>query len=108
MVAINDIKNTIVNANSLEYLKEIPDESIDLIVTSPPYDNLRDYDGKTPWNYQIFKGIADQIHRVLKKGGVCVWVVGDKVENGKKTLTSFRHALYFDEIGMGTFDVIIY
>ncbi len=108
MVDISCIKNTVINADSSEYLKEIPDESIDMVVTSPPYDNLRDYDGKTLWDFQVFKSIADQINRVLKKGGVCVWVVGDKVEKGKKSLTSFKHALYFDEIGMGTYDVIIY
>ena len=86
MVDISCIKNTVINADSSEYLKEIPDESIDMVVTSPPYDNLRDYDGKTLWDFQVFKSIADQINRVLKKGGVCVWVVGDKVEKGKKSL----------------------
>lgn len=108
MEEINNIKNRIINANSSDYLQTIPSESIDMVITSPPYDNLRDYDGKTLWNYEVFMTIADQIARVLKPGGVCVWVVGDKVEKGKKSLTSFKHALYFDEIGLGTYDVIIY
>ena len=102
------IRNKIINADSSEYLKKLPAECIDMVITSPPYDNLRDYDGKTRWNFDVFKEIANQICRVLKSGGVCVWVVGDKVENGKKSLTSFRQALYFNEIGMGTYDVIIY
>ena len=108
MVDVSDIINNIINANSSEYLREIPDDSIDLVVTSPPYDNLRDYDGQTLWNLEVFKSIADQIKRILKPGGVCVWVVGDKVEKGKKTLTSYKHALYFDEIGLNVYDVIIY
>lgn len=108
MVEISKIRNCIVNADSSEYLKELPDNCIDLIVTSPPYDDLRDYDGKTLWNFDVFQSIADQIVRILKPGGVCVWVVGDKVEKGKKSLTSFKHALYFDEIGLNVYDVIIY
>lgn len=108
MENIADIKNKIINANSAEYLKELPDACIDMVITSPPYDNLRDYDGTTLWNFEVFKSIANQIARVLKQGGVCVWVVGDKVEKGRKSLTSYKQALYFDEIGLSTYDVIIY
>jgi site-specific DNA-methyltransferase (adenine-specific) len=108
MIEISEIKNSIINADSSEYLREFPDDSVDLVVTSPPYDNLRDYDGKTLWNMDVFKSIANQIARILKPGAVCVWVVGDKVEKGKKSLTSYRQALYFDEIGLNVYDVIIY
>ncbi len=108
MIEISKIKNKIINANSSEYLCEFPDDSVDLVVTSPPYDNLRDYDGNVTWSFDVFKSIADQIVRILKKGGVCVWVVGDKVDKGKKSLTSYKQALYFDEIGLNVYDVIIY
>lgn len=103
-----EIKNRIFNALSNEKLKEIPSESVDLVVTSPPYDDLRDYDGNLSWNFDVFQKIAKELYRVVKKGGVIVWVVGDKTENGNKSLTSFRQALYFQEIGFKMYDVIIY
>ena len=85
-------------------MQKIQEGTIDLIVTSPPYDNLRDYNG-----YQFdFEKIAQQIYRVIKQGGVVVWVVGDKVKNGNRSLTSFRQALYFQEIGFNVHDVMIY
>ena len=61
----------------LERMKEIPDGSIDLTVTSPPYDNLRTYAGTLEWNFEIFKQGANELYRVTKDGGVVVWVVGD-------------------------------
>jgi site-specific DNA-methyltransferase (adenine-specific) len=108
MLNINDIKNTIINADSSEYLKLLPSESIDLVVTSPPYDDLRDYENETFWTFDVFTHIASELYRVVKNGGVVVWVVGDKTENGNKTLTSFRQALYFQEIGFNMYDVMIY
>ena len=76
-------------------MDQIPDGSIDLTVTSPPYDNLRTYNGFT----FDFEAIARQLYRVTKPGGVVVWVVGDATINGSETGTSFRQALYFKEIG---------
>ena len=108
MIDLDAIKNTIINAYSDKYLKELPSDSIDMVITSPPYDDLRDYDGKVCWNFEVFKTIAEQLYRVTKKGGVIVWVVGDKTKNGNKTLTSFKQALYFQEIGFNMYDVIIY
>ena len=79
-------------------------ESVDLTITSPPYDDLRDYNG-----YIFdFGSIAEQLYRVTKIGGVVVWVVGDKTENGSETGTSFRQALYFKEVGFNLFDTMIY
>jgi len=84
--------------------KYLPNESIDLTVTSPPYDNLRDYKG-----YEFnFEGIAQELYRVTKQGGVVVWVVGDATINGSETGTSFRQALYFKEIGFNLHDTMIY
>lgn len=80
------------------------DGSIDLVVTSPPYDNLRDYNG-----YHFpFQDIARELYRVMKKGGVVVWVVGDQTVNGSETGTSFRQALYFMEVGFNLHDTMIW
>lgn len=97
-------ENSIINIDCLEGMKNLPTNAIDLVVTSPPYDNLRDYNG-----YKFnFEGIATELYRIIKEGGVVVWVVGDKIKNGNKTLTSFRQAIYFQEIGFNAHDVMIY
>jgi len=83
--------------NSAEILKHLASESIDLVVTSPPYDNRFTYDNKMCFNLKVFKIIAKELARILKKGGVIVWVVNDMVEDGSETLTSFKHALFFKE-----------
>ena len=76
-------------------MKDIPDNIIDLTVTSPPYDNLRTYNG-FEWD---FEGLARELYRVTKKGGVVVWVVNDATKDGCETLTSFTQAIHFKEIG---------
>lgn len=86
----------------------MPDNSIDLVVTSPPYDNLRDYENCAAWDFDIFKIIANELFRIIKNGGVIVWVIGDKTEKGNKSLTSFKQALYFQKAGFNMYDVIIY
>ena len=95
---------TIYNADCLDIMKQFPANSIDLTVTSPPYDNLRDYNGYT----FDFKGIAKQLYRVTKEGGVVVWVVGDETINGSETGTSFKQALYFMKCGFNLHDTMIY
>lgn len=102
------LQNMLINADALEVLDIIPKDSIDLVITSPPYDNLRDYKNEIIWNLNVFKKIAKKLYRVVKKGGTIVWVVGDKTNNKNKSLTSFKHALYFQEIGFKIYDVIIY
>ena len=83
----------------------ILDNSIDLTVTSPPYDDIRDYEGFN-WN---FKELAKELYKVTKQGGIAVWVVGDKTENFCETLSSFRQALYFvDNVGFNLLDTMIY
>lgn len=98
------MKNQVIQGDCLEVMKGIPDKSIDMVLTSPPYDNLRDYKGYT-FN---FKGIAQEIYRVLKDGGVCVWIVGDATIKGSETLNSFRQAIYFNSIGFNLHDTMIY
>jgi DNA modification methylase len=96
--------NKIYNENCLDTMARMPDVFVDLSVTSPPYDKLRDYKGCC-FN---FENIAKELYRVTKDGGIVVWVIGDKVENGSETLTSFRQALFFKEIGFNIHDTMIY
>jgi len=85
-------------------MQKIPNNTIDLVITSPPHDNLRNYNG-----YKFkFEDIAEQLYRVTKEGGVMVWVVGDKTKNGNRSLTSFRQAIFFQELGFNAHDVMIY
>ena len=79
-----------------------------LTITSPPYDNLRTYKDTLSWNHDIFKQVANELHRVTKQGGVVVWVVGDSTTKGTESGTSFRQALYFMEAGFNLHDTMIY
>lgn len=100
--------NQIYNLDCIEGMKLLGENSVDLTVTSPPYDNLRTYNNSSQWNFDIFKQIAEGLYRVTKQGGVVVWVVGDATINGSETGTSFRQALYFKEIGFNLHDTMIY
>ncbi len=104
------IENQIICGPSEEVLKGLEDDSVDLIVTSPPYDTLRKYNGSGKvWNRGMFEAVAKELTRVLKPGGVIVWNVNDKTEGGTKTGTSFRQALYFmDECGLLLNDTMIW
>ena len=93
----------------LEIMKCMQTESVDLTVTSPPYDNLRTYNGNIEqWTFEKFQEIAKELYRVTKKGGAVVWVVGDSTVKGSETGTSFRQALCFKEIGFNLHDTMIY
>lgn len=96
------------NDDCLKVLPTLERGSIDLVVTSPPYDNLRNYEDSLEWNFDIFKKVANELYGVLKEGGVIVWVVNDATINGSETGTSFRQALYFKEIGFNLHDTMIY
>lgn len=100
----------VILGNAQTVLEGFEDETIDLVVTSPPYDNLRSYGGdKSDWNVNVFRRIATQLARVLKQGGVIVWNVGDKVEGGSLTCTSMRQCLFFvDELGLKLNDEMIW
>lgn len=90
--------------DNCDLLGMMPKESVDLVVTSPPYDDLRTYGGHS-WD---FYGVAWQLKRVLKPGGVIVWVVADATKDGSETGSSFRQALHFREIGLNLHDTMIY
>jgi len=96
--------NKIICGDNCEVMATFPDDSIDLVVTSPPYDNLRTYGGHA-WD---FEGLAEQLRRVIKTGGVVVWVVSDATLNGSETGTSFRQALHFMDIGFRLHDTMIW
>lgn len=96
--------NTIYNMDCIEWMKLIPDWSIDLTVTSPPYDNLRTYN----WYSWDFEWVAKELYRVTKQWGVIVWVVWDATVKWSETGTSFKQALYFKEIGFNLHDTMIY
>ena len=88
----------------IKNMNKMPDSFIDLTVTSPPYDNLRTYE-----KYEFeFKTVAEELFRVTKPGGVCVWIVGDQTIKGNESGTSFKQALYFKEVGFNLFDTMIY
>lgn len=96
--------NKIYNEDNISLISRMPNDFIDLTVTSPPYDNLRDYKGYT----FDFETLANELYRATKPGGVVVWVVGDATVNGSETGTSFRQALHFMEVGFNLHDTMIY
>ena len=99
----------LIQGDCLEEMKKFDADCIDLTVTSPPYDNLRTYNGNNElWNEQVWKDIIQELYRVTKEGGVVVWVVGDATIKGSETGTSFKQALYFKEIGFNLHDTMIY
>lgn len=98
----------LMHGDCLEKMKDILDNSIDLTVTSPPYDDMRSYASTLEWNFDIFKDISNELYRITKDGGVLVWIVGDATIKGSETGTSFKQALYFKEIGFNLHDTMIY
>ena len=86
-----------------DVMKQIESDSIDLVVTSPPYDNLRNYHSE----FDINK-VTHQLFRLLKQGGVVVWIVGDATINGSETGTSFKQALKFMDAGFNLHDTMIF
>lgn len=94
----------IYNENNLDTMSRLFDNCIDLTVTSPPYDNLRTYNG---YSFD-FEKVAKELYRITKKGGIVVWIVADATIKGSESGTSFRQALYFKEIGFNLHDTMIY
>lgn len=96
--------NKVHNMDCLDGLKMLDDNTIDLVVTSPPYDNLREYNG---FKFE-YKPVISELYRVLAWGGVVVWVVGDQVTNDNESGTSFKQALWFKEVGFNIHDTMIW
>ena len=97
--------NKIICEDNITYLKTLPDECIDFVITSPPYDALRDYNG-----YKLdLHGLGVELLRVLKDGGICVMVIQDSTKDFAKSLTSFRTIVdWCDNIGFRLFECNIY
>ncbi len=94
----------IYNENCLITMSNMPDNDIDFVITSPPYDEIRNYNG---YKFE-FEKIANELFRVIKHGGVLIWVVADATVNGSESGTSFRQALFFKETGFRLHDTMIY
>lgn len=101
-------RNEIINIDCLDYLQLQPSESIDFVLTSPPYDTMRLYKRKVEWGFDKFQSIAVELARCLKPGSVIVWVVGDETVNHSETGTSFRQALFFKDLGLNLYDTMIF
>ena len=95
---------TLYNDDCLTVMRGMADKSVDLTVTSPPYDNLREY-GNHEWQFET---VAEQLFRLTKDGGVVIWVVGDAVVGGSESGTAFRQALLFMDIGFRLHDTMIF
>ena len=106
-IDIDILMNKIINDDSETVLKKIPSNSINLTVTSPPYDDIRDYNGYN-FNTASATRIISELFRVTKQGGVVVWIVGDSTTNGSESGTSFRQALTFMDAGFKLHDTMIY
>ena len=96
--------NRIYHENCIDTLGRMADDAIDMTITSPPYDDLREYNG---YHFPV-EEIASGLYQKTKPGGVVIWVVGDRTVNGGETLTSFRHAIAFKDAGFNVHDTMIY
>lgn len=85
-------------------MQRMDDDVVDLVVTSPPYDQLRVYNG---YNFD-YKSTISQLYRVVKPGGVVVWIVADQTVDGSETGSSFNHALFARAVGFNLHDTMIY
>lgn len=103
-VSTNQLLNKVINGDCLEVMSSMSESSVDMVITSPPYDNLRNYKG---FKFE-FDDIVKQLFRILKDGGVVVWIVSDATINGSETGTSFRQALKFQETGFNIHDTMIF
>jgi site-specific DNA-methyltransferase (adenine-specific) len=102
-------KTELIRGNCVEVMKSFSDEVIDLTVTSPPYDNLRSYNGNNEqWDERVWKDVIKELYRVTKRGGVVVWVVGDATIKGSETGTSFKQALFAKDCGFRLHDTMIW
>lgn len=96
--------NVAYNMDCMDGMRQLSTKTIDLTVTSPPYDNIRNYNGYSfDWKQTI-----KELYRVTKQGGVVVWIVSDQTINGSESGTSFRQALFAMECGFNLHDTMIW
>lgn len=103
-------KVELILGDCIEQMQRLIDDGVkvDLTVTSPPYDDIYDYNGTLIWNNEVFKEVAKRLYEITNDGGIVVWVVNDQMKNGSETGTSFRQALYFMDVGFRLHDTMIY
>lgn len=94
----------IINQDCLDWMRTQADDSVDVVLTSPPYDNIRQYNG---YSFD-FENTAKELARILKPGGTIIWNVADATIKGSETGTSMRQALYFMSLGLNLHDTMIY
>lgn len=105
----NNGQINLIQGDCLDIMGAVPNNSIDLTVTSPPYDTLRTYNGNNVgWGETVWKAVISELYRVTKDGGVVVWVVGDATIRGSETGTSFKQALHAMQCGFNLNDTMIY
>lgn len=95
----------IYNEDCILTMERMNENSIDMTITSPPYDDMRSYKGNQSFEFEL---VAESLYKITKNGGVVVWIVGDQTKDWNESGTSFRQALYFKEIGFNLFDTMIY
>lgn len=100
--------DNIYNMDCVEGMQHMADNSVDCVVTSPPYDTMRLYQRKVEWSFEKFCDVARQLYRIMKDGAAMVWVTGDETINHSESGSSFRQALYFKEIGFNLQDTMIF
>lgn len=99
----------LIHGDCIEEMKKMADGDVDLTVTSPPYDNLRTYNGNiAQWGEHVWKAVIQDLFRVTKQGGVVVWIVGDATIKGSETGTSFKQALWAKECGFNLHDTMVW
>ena len=98
----------LINDDAETVLDHLQPNSVDLVVTSPPYDELRKYTKDCTWSIEKCEVIINKLYSVMKDGGVVVWVVGDQTKNGSETGTSFKQALKFMDAGFKLNDTMIW
>ena len=106
----NNCSFNLINSDCVIALKRLIEDGVqvDCAVTSPPYDNIRSYNNQDVWDFFKFADAAELLYQVIKPGGTLVWVVADQTRNGSETCTSFKHALYFKELGFNLHDTMIF
>jgi len=104
----NAINLTLHLGDCIEYMQKMEPSSIDLTVTSPPYDDIRNYENTLKWDWNIFERVVDNLYNITKEGGVVVWIVNDATIDGSETGNSFIQALYFKDCGFNLHDTMIY
>lgn len=98
----------ILQGDCIQTMRTLPAQSVDLTVTSPPYDNLRTYDDSYEAHSLDWRAVIAELYRITCAGGVVVWVVADATSQGCESGTSFAQALYAKEIGFNLHDTMIY